>query len=125
MCGWVPPTRSAMSATVFRAPGPHEFAASALVVEPGLRNLLFILSTLSELGLDVAVAETFRDAKSLMATMRPVLLLTSVKLHEFNGLHLVMRGRASWPGLPSIVTMCVDDAVLRREAEELGATFMV
>jgi DNA-binding NtrC family response regulator len=114
-----------MSATVFRVPVPHEFAASALVVEPDLRNLLSILSTLSKLGLDVAVAETFRDAKSRMAAMRPVLLLTSVKLHEFNGLHLVMRGRGWWPGLPSIVTTCVEDVVLRREAEELGATFMV
>src|SRR5678816_1226258 len=114
-----------MSATVFRVPIPKEFTASALVVEPDLRNLLFVLSTLSALGLDAAVAETFRDAKSLLATMRPALLLTSIKLYEFNGLHLVMRGRSTWPRLPSIVTTSVDDAVLRREAEGLGATFAV
>ena len=128
ICGdavaWVPQSRSAMSATVFRAPVPNEFPASALVVEPDLRNLLFILSTLSALGLDVAVAETFRDAKALLTTTRPVLLLTSVRLYEFNGLHLVLRGRSSWPGLPAIVTTPSDDVVLRREAEDLGATFM-
>jgi DNA-binding response OmpR family regulator len=117
-------SRSAMSATVFRAPVPNAFSPSALVIEPDLRNLLFILSTLSGLGLDTAVAETFRDAKSLLATMRPVLLLTSVRLHEFNGLHLVLRGRSTWPGLPAIVTTPSDDVVLRREAEDLGATFM-
>jgi DNA-binding NtrC family response regulator len=101
-----------------------EFTASALVVEPDLRNLLLVLSTLSTLGVDATVAENFRDAKSVIATTRPALLLTSVKLHEFNGLHLVMRGRAAWPHLPSIVTTGMDDVVLRREAEELGATFI-
>ena len=113
-----------MSAMVFRVPIPKEFTASALVVEPDLRNLLFALSTLSALGLDAAVAETFRDARALLATTRPALLLTSVKLHEFNGLHLVMRGRGAWPRMPSIVTSPSDDVVLRREAEELGAAFI-
>ena len=113
-----------MSATVFRVPVPKEFTASALVIQPDLRDLLFVLSTLSALGLDAAVAESFRDARSLLVTMRPALLLTSVKLYEFNGLHLVLRGRSAWPRMPSIVTSSVDDIVLRREAEQLGATFL-
>ena len=48
-----------------------------------------------------------------------------MRLREFNGLHLVLRGQAAWTGLPAIVTHQTSDEVLQAEAERLGATFVV
>ena len=113
-----------MSSTLFRLPRSAESVASALVIEPHLTNLLSVLSTLSTLGFDTTVAETFRDAKTSLAAHRPHLLVTDVKLGEFNGLHLVLRSRSLWKDLPAIVTSEADDPVLRDEAHHLGATFV-
>jgi DNA-binding NtrC family response regulator len=98
---------------------------AALVVEPVLPHLLSILSALSVMGLDVTVAETFKDARDTITSSRPSLLLTDVRLQDYNGLHLVLRGRSVWSELPAIVTSGAADAVLQDEAEKLGATFLV
>ena len=113
-----------MPPTLFRLPKAAALSVSALVVEPHLPHLLFVLSSLSALGFDVTVAETFKDAKAVLAASRPALLLTDVRLREYNGLHLVLRGRSAWGDLPAIVTSRVDDPVLRAEAEQLHATFV-
>src|SRR6187399_257066 len=113
-----------MTATIFRLPRPVESAASALVVEPHLPDLLFVLSTLSGVGFDAVVADTFKDAKASLASMRPTLLIAAVRLHEYNGLHLVLRGKAMLHDLPAIVTSSMADAVLQAEVEALGATFV-
>ena len=122
-----PPTRAVVHAlvppTVIRVPRSSQPALSALVVQPHLPHLLFVLSTLSSLQFDVTVASTFKDAKSALAAARPMLLITDVRLQEYNGLHLVLRGRSSHHGLPAIVTSEIDDPVLRLEAEQLGATY--
>ena len=98
---------------------------TALVIEPHLPHLLFALSTLSSLGFDVSVAQTFKDAKTALATARPDLLLTAVRLHEYNGLHLVQRGKSLRSDLAAVVTSQVDDPVLRQNSTELGATFVL
>jgi len=90
-----------MSAIVFKPPNLAQPAATALVVEPVLTSLLAILSTLASLGFDVLVAESFKDAKRALLAARPSLLVTDIRLHEYNGLHLVLRGQAAWPGLPT------------------------
>jgi DNA-binding response OmpR family regulator len=113
-----------MTATLFRLPKGGGAVASALVVEPYLPHLLFILSTLSSLQFDVIVADTFKDAKAALLSARPALVITDVRLREYNGLHLVLRGRSAWKDLPAIVTSSMDDAVLRDETERLGATFV-
>lgn len=114
-----------MSATSFALPGLPPSSPPALVVQPILPHLLSVLSTLSALGFDVTVAETFKDARASLTARQPALLFTDVRLREYNGLHLVLRGRSLWPGLAAIVTSEIPDAVLQAEAEGLGATFMV
>ena len=113
-----------MSATRFHIGDQTTEARSALVVQPSLPELLFLLSTLTTTGYDATVADTFKDAKHALATP-PALLIADIRLGEFNGLHLVMRAVSRWPDLPTIVTATIEDAVLRREAEQLGATFIV
>jgi DNA-binding response OmpR family regulator len=113
-----------MTATIFTLPKTGGKAAAALVVEPYLPHLLFILSTLSSLQFDVVVADTFKDAKTTLLSARPALIITDVRLREYNGLHLVHRGRAAWKDVPAIVTSAVDDPVLREETDRLQATYI-
>ena len=115
-----------MSATPFTLPGLPPSSPPALVVQPNLPHLLVTLSALTSLGFDVRVAETFKDAKATLAAgHRPALLLTDIRLREYNGLHLVLRGKTMWPGLSAIVTSESVDQLLQHEAETMGATFMV
>lgn len=115
-----------VSASPFTLPGRQPLSPPALVVEPILPNLLAVLSVLSAIGFDVTVAESFKDARSVMkGADRPALLFTDVKLREYNGLHLVLRARSLWPGLAAIVTSDTSDPVLQAEAERLGASFLV
>jgi DNA-binding NtrC family response regulator len=104
-----------------RLPSPP----AALVVEPVLPHLVTILSALSSIGFDITVAETFKDARDSVVSHRPTLLVTDVRLQDFNGLHLVLRAKASWPDLPAIVTAQALDQVLQEEAERLEATFLL
>ena len=114
-----------MTITAFK---PHAVARpgpAALVVEPELSRLLFVLSSLSGIGFDATVAETFKEAKAAVLSSRPGLLITGIKLHDYNGLHLVLRARAAWKHLPAIVTSATEDHILRDEAEQLGATLVI
>lgn len=117
--------RTTMTATLFRLARTTAPAASALVVQPNLSELLVVLSTLSSIGFDVIVAQTFQDARRSLAGHRPSLLLTDVRLHDYNGLHLIHRMQGLWKNVPAILTSVSDDVVLRDEAERLGATFVV
>jgi DNA-binding NtrC family response regulator len=107
-------------------PGLPPSSPPALVVLPNLPHLLVALSALTSLGFDVKVAETFKDAKATMAAgQRPALLLTDIRLREYNGLHLVLRGKSTWPALSAIVTSEIVDPTLQHEAEAMGATFVL
>jgi DNA-binding NtrC family response regulator len=108
----------------FRLAPSQESEGAALVMEPRLSDLLLVLSACHLLGLGAIVAETFLDAKRALTSVRPSVLVTAVRLREYNGLHLVSRARARWPGLPTLVTCDADDPVLHREAQRFGATFV-
>ena len=114
-----------MTSIPFGERGVCPSAPTALLIDPALPRLLAALPVLASMGFDVTVAETFQDAKHALAVRRPAVLVTGLKLQEYNGLHLVLRGTATWSGLPCIVTSDKPDAVLQQEAERLGATFVV
>lgn len=96
----------------------------ALVVEPGLSDVLQLVPILSALGFQITATETFQEAKQSLRTP-PRLLVADIRLGEFNGLHLVLRGRSTRPDMAAVVTSAIDDPVLRAEAEAMGATFVV
>ena len=98
---------------------------SALVVDPSMPEALAIVSSLTACRFHVTVAETFSKAKERMLAHVPQVLLTEVRLAEYNGLHLVLRGKAARRDLAAIVTSGVADQVLQAEAEQLGATFVL
>jgi DNA-binding NtrC family response regulator len=62
---------------------------------------------------------TFAKAKRHLDEERPDLLISEIKLGEYNGLHLAVRGAVS--GIPAIV---VGDASFAGEAEQLGAMWL-
>jgi len=113
-----------MMPTIFSIDAPSGGTPTALVVEPSVGDAVWIALVLSELGFRVMVSETFQDA-SIRLTTRPALLVTELRLGEYNGLHLVLRGKSSHPPLAAIVTSRIVDPALYKEAEQLDATYVL
>ena len=99
----------------------------ATVMVVGLAPDQLPLGGLLEAGLDIEVSALgdFEAAKRQLAVQIPDVLITALRLGPFNGLHLVLRARTDSPTVTTIVVAEEDDAVLRRDAEELGAMFVV
>jgi DNA-binding response OmpR family regulator len=70
-------------------------------------------------GYIAETASTFRDAVRLLDTS-PGVLVTGLQLGAYNGLHLLVRGRADRPHLRGLI-MGPADPVVEREARALGA----
>jgi len=96
---------------------------SALIVEPVLSDALFLMAAVSALGFQVTTTDTFHGAVERLL-VPPALLIADIRLGEYNGLHVVLRGKAAKANLAAIVTSAADDPVLRLDAEQLGATFV-
>jgi two-component system response regulator RegA len=113
-----------MTSTIFTIDSMATRTRTALVVEPSAADAVWIALVLSELGFSVTVSDTFQDARAQL-TVPPALLVTELRLGEYNGLHLVLRGKSAHPELAAIVTSRIDDPVLYAEAEQLGATYVL
>ena len=71
-------------------------------------------------GAAAETASTFRDAVRLLDTSPAAVLVTGLQLGPYNGLHLLVRGRADRPALHGVVVGPADP-VVEREARALGA----
>ena len=76
-------------------------------------------------GYEVTVATTFKQARSLLSSQKPDLLVTDIQLEAYNGLHLVWQRRIEQPGRPSMVLNAYPDPVLEAEARRLGCPFLI
>jgi DNA-binding NtrC family response regulator len=100
--------------------------ASEIVVVTGdddRRSVL--LETLNDAGYLVSGASTFEEAKQLLETHSPDLLIADERLGPFNGLHLFVVGRAQHPQMKGIVTSRVKDVVLENDAKRLHVQCLV
>lgn len=79
-----------------------------------------LVSWLGQLDHELVLVNSFAGGKREL-TGKPDLLITEIKLGEYNGLHLALRGQSA--GIPVIVLGPVD-AVFAHEAEQLGATYL-
>ncbi len=97
---------------------------TALVVEPSLAEALSLHSALSDLGFQVSISDNFNDAK---ARLRPAisLLVTELRLNEYNGLHLVFRAKSVRREMAAMIRTQISDPLLQLEAERMGATFVL
>jgi CheY-like chemotaxis protein len=97
---------------------------SALVVEPELDDALAVAAGLTACRLRVTIAHTFANAKERINTRVPEVLVTAVRLAEYNGLQLVLRAKALRPSVAAIVMSSTADPVLQADGEAMGATFV-
>ena len=97
---------------------PRRHHVVIVAQNPALATAL--LSWLGSAGYELAIVTTFVAAKALLETS-PALVISEVKLGEYNGLHLALRARAA--GIPAIV-IGPHDPVLQKDADELGAVYL-
>jgi DNA-binding NtrC family response regulator len=91
-----------------------------LIVAPSPALAENLISWVVPEGYRPSVATTFQSANRHLRT-HPQVLITQVRLHEYNGLHLALNARKA--GIPAVVVGDAD-SVLARDAEQVGATFI-
>jgi DNA-binding NtrC family response regulator len=93
---------------------------SALVVAPTHAIACKLFAWLTDAGWAPLLVPSFLDAKQHLE-QNPSLMVAEIRLGEYNGLHLALRAQVR--GIP-VVVIGECDAVLQREAEEVGAAYM-
>jgi len=94
-------------------------AREILLVDPNIHSSGETLGVLRMLA-DVEVCRDFGAARDRLLNQPPDILVTNVRLQEYNGLHLV---HLSTPHTRCIVYSAHDDLVLAREVQAAGAFY--
>jgi len=95
-----------------------------LIVGPDPDARAAIERALGHTGYLVTYVTEFEPARQRLRFSLPDLLVTSVKLGAYNGLHLILRAHAERPEMPAIVLHTEFDPVLASEAKHAGAEFV-
>ena len=80
---------------------------------------------LAESGRHVVACRTFQEAKEYLTFNTPDLLITDIRLEDYNGLQLIVQMGGKRPEASCLVITGHDDPVLRKEAEHLRARYLV
>jgi DNA-binding response OmpR family regulator len=99
-------------------------ALSALVVDPDAPTRVRTVTALADAGFHVISTDAFEAARYQIVAAPPSILVTTLKLEEYNGLHLVLRARAAEPRTACLLTVD-ESANFQKEAEQAGATYIV
>ena len=97
----------------------------ALVVDDNPHIISIASRWLTQAGYSVAVSRDFVDAVEHLRSEHPDTLLIDVRLGAFNGLQLALRARENDPDARIVVMSAWDDPVLKKDAEECGARYIV
>jgi DNA-binding response OmpR family regulator len=119
-----PDRPSAHDLARLRRRGRRTARTSVLLVHSDPAALTSVSDLLQRAGYRVRRAPSFEDARQALAA-RPACLVAAVQLGVFNGLHLVLDGRARDPRLAAIVVGSRRDEALRVDAQRLGAAYIV
>jgi DNA-binding NtrC family response regulator len=95
-----------------------------LVVDDDRAVLALVTGWLKVAGYEVRPCDCFEDAKHVLTTTVPSVLLADVRLGAFNGLQLVILAKERNALTVPIVMSAFDDPALRREAAYCGATYL-
>jgi DNA-binding response OmpR family regulator len=79
---------------------------------------------LSEDGHLVAAVPSLAEARKLLDSVTPDVLVADIRLDAYNGLQLAIRSRLDHPNLPVIITNEWPDAAFEAEAKRHGAVFV-
>jgi DNA-binding NtrC family response regulator len=99
--------------------------STVLVVDDCQSVLTVVAAWLAEAGYSVVSCDRYETAKRELMESRPGIILTDVRLGAFNGLQLVIFANEQIPRILSVVMSAYDDPILRREAEQLGARYLM
>ena len=92
---------------------------NVLVVAPTPHLAVNLMKWLTEAGCAVMLVTSFAAGKARLE-QHPSILISEVRLGDYNGLHLALRAKSI--DIPSIV-LGNADAVLEREAQRLGVVY--
>jgi DNA-binding NtrC family response regulator len=94
-----------------------------LLVDPESSAAAASEQTLARTGYRVVRVSTFEEATHQISVDCPDLLVTKVRLGQFNGLHLLLRCRAERPDVPVIIVGTLADRTA--DMTRFGAEFVV
>jgi DNA-binding NtrC family response regulator len=97
---------------------------SVLIVDCDRESLDGLMAVMAGAGYRVTGVQSFEEGRRALDGS-PDVLVTGIRLGAYNGLQLIIRGRALNPRLRAIVVTAHPDLVVRREAEQLHALYMV
>ncbi len=91
--------------------------------EPSVAALYAV--ALESAGHEVVVCTGFEEARAYVKQEVPEGLLTDVRVGEYNGLQLAIFFRSVSPAGALLVVSGHDDVVIRNEAAQIGAAFLL
>jgi DNA-binding response OmpR family regulator len=97
----------------------------AIIVDADPAELRKSEQALEEAGFVVMSAGSFAQAKALLGSITPEIVIADIKLDAFNGLHLAALCAVWRPATPFIATHSVYDRVLETDAKRLSAAYVV
>jgi CheY-like chemotaxis protein len=97
-------------------------AVKVLLVEDDASTRSALKTFLDRAGLETVAVGSFQEARHVMSALVPDLVVTDIRLGEFNGLQLLALAKQP---TAAIVITGFDDPVLRAEAQAFGAEFLV
>ena len=97
---------------------------TVLLVDPDPQMLSHYARGLTDAGLLVTACGSFERAFPRLQFVAPDVLITAARLGAYNGVHLVIRGKADYPAMQSIVLDTVFDVALGSDAMAEGAIYM-
>ena len=97
---------------------------SVVVVDDDQSTLRSLECWLTDAGYDVVSTAKYEEARKYLASHTPDILLTDVRLGDFNGLQLALFVKGGHPHVLAVVFYDHDDPVLAVEAERCGARFV-
>jgi DNA-binding NtrC family response regulator len=80
---------------------------------------------LARWGYDPVLFAGFEDARSWLAEHAPAAVVVDVRLGKYNGLQLVHLARKGNPQTVAVAVSGFDDPVLRAEAAQAGAPYLL
>jgi DNA-binding response OmpR family regulator len=96
-----------------------------VVVSPDGERLNTLVDGLLSAGYLATGASTFAEGKLLVAAESPDLVIADERLGPFNGLHLIVVGRAHFPAMKAIITSHKQDPALETVATRMDVGCVV
>ena len=100
-------------------------AARIFVVSGDDSHRSRLIDVLSGAGYRTSGAATFAEAKQVLGQSTADLVIAEERLGAFNGLHVIVLGRAYRPDLKAIVMTAQKDAALETDARRLNVDCVV